>query len=296
MCFSHDDLTFLDCCIYSDCGSPCPKPCLCCFACKPECADGAVLYAGDLGQNPGELKGQRDQSNMLGATIQPITGGKFKPVVQVMERGDDTSGKPTPQMFAAARGPCFFGGCAEFCCDAEFGISKAKDGMGIDEIHQLAFDYASIKKTRPKNFTQAMREAFTDSDLYDVVFKEQVSAQQKANVLAAMVSTMILIIVAIPSQRNYWLIPFCYESRFSWNSCFSNAIMTCATMMARISTLPSSIVSVMGVFALVHARQSREEVTITVAVTSKIHHGLFREVELVVSTVSESFEMVGIYK
>jgi len=171
-----------------DCFDPCPKPCLCCFACTPACSDGATLYSGDmggLGMKPGELLGQRDRTYMIGEIIQPVNGGKFKPIVQVMER--DGSPDPHSTTFAAFRGPCFFGGCSEFYCNVDFGMSKAKDGMDVEELHQLTFDYAQIRKIRPKSLTQALREAFSDSDLYAITFNEHVTTVQKANVLASMI-------------------------------------------------------------------------------------------------------------
>jgi hypothetical protein len=98
------------------------------------------------------MKGARDKTNMLGECMQPINGGKFKPVLQIMERDDGPDIKT--KMFAATRGPCFFGGCSELCCSSEFGISKAKDGMGVNEIHKLQFDYATITKLKPKGLGQ----------------------------------------------------------------------------------------------------------------------------------------------
>jgi len=171
-----------------DCGSPCPKPCLCCFACNESCSDGAQLYAGDLSSGPaaGETNGQRSKNALLGQTIQPLNGGKFKPVLQIMER--DAYKGDEPVTFAATRGPCVFGGCSELCCSSEFGVSRANPGMSVDDIHKLDFDYMSITKVKPGGFTQAMREAFTDSDLYEIEFKTpDVTPQQKANVLGSMV-------------------------------------------------------------------------------------------------------------
>jgi hypothetical protein len=172
------------------CGGPCPKPFIGCWACKPQCADKATLYSGDLasgGAIAGEFKGNRERTQLIGETVQPLGGGGFKPILQIMDR-DDTSTENT-KMFAATRGPTFFGGCSELCCDTKFGISQAKDGMEVPEIKQLSLgDYATITKRKPKSFTGALREAFTDSDLYEVDFKvSEVSPQQKANVLASMV-------------------------------------------------------------------------------------------------------------
>lgn len=171
-----------------DCGQPCPKPCLCCFACTEKCSDGAVLYSGDLQGDPGDLpEGGRNKSAMLGSTIQPINGGKFRPVLQIMERDEDVA-EPGNKVFAASQGPCCFGGCSELCCSSEFGITKATDEMTVDEIHDSEFDYATITKMKPEGLGQALREAFTDSDLFEVSFKYKESTPvQKANLMATMI-------------------------------------------------------------------------------------------------------------
>jgi len=173
-----------DCCFTG----PCPKPWLCCFTCKPGCAEKASFYAGNIdieASKPGSTKGTRETTLLLGESVQPITGGGFKPVMQVMDRGDG----PSTTMFAAARGPCFFGGCSELCCDSHFGISVATPGSDLKTIHQLPFgDFASIQKIKPKSLGAAARELFTDSDIYEVHFhNKSITAQQKANILGTMI-------------------------------------------------------------------------------------------------------------
>ena len=172
-----------DCCFTG----PCPKPFLCCFSCTPGCSDKASFYAGDIASNrPGENAGTRETTFLIGESVQPIRGGGFKPVLQVMDR--EGSSAPAT-MFAAARGPCFFGGCSELCCDSTFGISVATPGSDINTIHQLPFgDFASIKKIKPKSLGAAARELFTDSDIYEVHFhNKNITAQQKANILGTMI-------------------------------------------------------------------------------------------------------------
>lgn len=167
------------------CGDSCAKPCIGCFACRKSCTQEAKLYAGPVHGKPGTKKG-KERKNLLGESVQPITGGGFQPVIQVMDRAQEDSASKT---FAAVRGPTYFGGCSELCCDTNFGISAAKDGATVSEIHKLAFgDLATIKKLKPKGFGQAMREVFTDSDLYEVTFTTKaITAQQKANVLSTMI-------------------------------------------------------------------------------------------------------------
>jgi len=167
------------------CCDECPKPLLCCFSCTEGCSEQSNLYAGPITGKPGEMKGAK-RKNQLGETVQPIGGGGFKPVLQVMDRGTD---KAQSETFAAVRGPCFFGGCSELCCNTSFGMSVAKDGTSVSEIHALNFgDFATIKKLKPKSFQQGLREIFTDADIYEVSFKsDTVTPQQKANVLASMI-------------------------------------------------------------------------------------------------------------
>jgi hypothetical protein len=105
--------------------------------------------------------------------------------MQIMDRG--SSGQA--EMFAATRGPCLFGGSSKFCVDSRFGISVARPGMEVAQLHALRFgDCVSINKVKPDSFTGALREAFTDSDFYEVSFNSKdIPIQQKANILGSMV-------------------------------------------------------------------------------------------------------------
>lgn len=103
-----------------------------------------------------------------------------------MERDEDSNENKT---FAASQGPCCFGGLGELCFDSEFGITKANPTMTVDEIHASEFDYANITKKKPASLGQALREGFTDSDLYEVSFNYKESTPiQKANLMAAMIT------------------------------------------------------------------------------------------------------------
>jgi len=176
-----------DCC----CTGPCPKPCLFCFACSDGCLEKGELHAGDMVGKPGEKKGQREKAKLLGQSVQPPGGGGFKPLMQIMERGDGDDATGKTNLFAASRGPCITGGCSKFCLEAIFGVATADPSMENNsrELHKQNFgDIVTLEKTTPKNFGQAMREAFTDSDLFDVQFTSKtVTPQQKANVLAHMI-------------------------------------------------------------------------------------------------------------
>jgi len=176
-----------DCC----CKGICPKPCLCCFACGESCSQVGTLHAGDLTGLPGDTNGTRDRTKLLGETIQPRGGGGFKPIMQIMDRADPNESTGRSEMFAATRGPCFTGGCSKLCCDAEFGsaVASPQDNGNVPKMHTLNFgDFATITKLKPKTMAQGAREMFTDSDLFDIQFKNQsITPQQKANVLAQMV-------------------------------------------------------------------------------------------------------------
>lgn len=169
-----------DCCFTG----PCPKPFLCCFACQPSCSDKASFYAGNIdfeASKPGAMHGMRETNSLIGESLQPLSGGGFKPVMQIMDRGDINSTKTT--MFAATRGPCFFGGCSECCCDTNFGISVAAPESDLKTIHQLRFgDFATINKIKPKTLWQAARELFTDSDV--------INRQESASSLAFSISIL----------------------------------------------------------------------------------------------------------
>jgi len=175
-----------------DCFGSCPKPCLCCFACNESCSQVGTLHAGDLAGKPGDAKGKRERTKLLGETIQPRGGGGFKPVMQMMDRADPNDGATgRSEMFAATRGPCLTGGCAKLCSSFEFGsaVASPQDEGNVKKLHSLNFgDFATITKLKPKTMAQGAREMFTDSDLYDVRYKNpSITPQQKANVLAQMV-------------------------------------------------------------------------------------------------------------
>ncbi|VEU38955.1 unnamed protein product [Pseudo-nitzschia multistriata] len=174
-----------DCCFKG----ACPKPCIGCYACTEGCRDIGTLHAGDLDGKPGEKDGKRERVSLIGESIQPKGGGGFKPVMQMMDRADPSDGaEGKTELFAASRGPCVTGGCSALCCSSPFGVAVADQSMyeNSSKLHKQNFgDYATITKIRPKKFSQAMREVFTDSDIFDVTFAQKsVSAQQKANILA----------------------------------------------------------------------------------------------------------------
>jgi len=169
----------------------CPKPCLCCFACNKECSEVATIHAGDLAGAPGGAKGTRDRAKLLGESVQPPLGGNFKPIMQIMDRVDPNDKTGKTNLFAAVRGPCLTGGCSKLCFNSVFGYGAADPSMANNgsKLHTSRFgEYATITKLKPKGMGQAVREAFTDSDLFDVRFiSKDITPQQKANILAQVI-------------------------------------------------------------------------------------------------------------
>jgi len=176
-----------DCCFKGLCA----KPCLGCCAFSDGCREIGTLHAGELTGRPGELHGQRERASLIGESIQPVGGGGFKPLMQMMDRADPNDASGKTELFAATRGPCLIGGCAALCCDFPFGAAVADNNMFGDSsaLHRQNFgDFATITKIKPESFSQGMREVFTDSDIYDIKFiNKTVTPQHKANVLAHMV-------------------------------------------------------------------------------------------------------------
>jgi hypothetical protein len=169
-----------------DCGGPCPKPCIGCFACTEGCSESAAFYAGDLSGEAGSLKGGRERTKLIGESVQPKLGGGTRPVMQAMERADANDSKGATQQFAAVQGPACFGGCIKLCCNAEFKYGKAAPTQSPKSV--TFENFAQITKLRPKELGQGAREMFTDSDLFDVQFiNKDITPQQKAAIMAQLI-------------------------------------------------------------------------------------------------------------
>ena len=169
-----------------DCGGPCPKPFLGCWACTEACSERATLYAGDVEGEPGEKQGERERTNLIGESVQPQFGGGVRPVMQTMERADADDPKGEAKMFAAAEGPYCFGGCIKLCCNAEFKYGAVAPEQDLGSVNFE--DYAQITKLKPASLAQGAREMFTDSDIFDVQFiNKDITPQQKANILAQLI-------------------------------------------------------------------------------------------------------------
>lgn len=69
-----------------------------------------------------------------------------------------------------------FGGCAEFCFDSTFKITK--------EGH--AGEFVTIQKKKPSSFVGVMTEMFTDSDVYELTFTDpSIDSHQKAALMSS---------------------------------------------------------------------------------------------------------------
>jgi len=172
------------------------KPGLCCCLCTPDCADGAVVHAGQLPGTPTPGTVLFNGESIMGYCEQPAPfGGYFTPTLNVMDRGG-----PDPKTFrpiAKVEGPFIFGGCSELCCPSSFPVSS----MQPDELGTKLKkgDLAEIVKKAPQGLAQAAREAFTDSDTYTLQFKDQKLAPQQK---AMMMSSLILVDYMFFEQDN----------------------------------------------------------------------------------------------
>ena len=155
------------------------KLCLGCFACSDQCQDGMKLHAGHVSGVPGQL----GTHSLIGLAHQPKGGGGLTPTVQIMDRAS----YDTPPL-AVVQGPGIFGGCSECCCSVPFTVTRVPAGVGVDGYKSLQIgDLATITKKKPSGFGAAMRELFTDSDLYTLeIHDATVTPQQKASLLGSL--------------------------------------------------------------------------------------------------------------
>jgi len=145
---------------------------LCCFACGSMCNDGANFRTGDADI---EKIGELPRDSIFGSSAQPTCGGGFTPTVHVMD-GNGIDVAP----YAKVEGPCMFGGCSELCCDFSFPVSK----FGSEK---KTGDLAMITKQKPKSLKDAAKEAFGDSDMFIMEFKDpSLTPTQKASLLGTL--------------------------------------------------------------------------------------------------------------
>ena len=166
------------------------KLCLGCFACSDQCQDGMKLHAGHVSGVPGQL----GTHSLIGLAHQPKGGGGLTPTVQIMDRGS----YDTPPL-AVVQGPSIFGGCSECCCSVPFTVTRVPGGVGVDGYKSLQIgDLATITKKKPSGFGAAMRELFTDSDLYTLeIHDATVTPQQKASLLGSLPAIVLVLYIEL---------------------------------------------------------------------------------------------------
>jgi len=151
----------------------CCNKCVGCCILTNCCADGMTMVAGSTAESSTKeigapLLSTLDDGNTLGSASVPVMSAFFSPTLHVMER----SGLDGP--FAKIEGPCFFGGCSEFCCSFNFPVSKFGSAA-------KAGDIGKIVKQKPKSFGAALREVLTSADLYTINFSDKsLTPEQKS--------------------------------------------------------------------------------------------------------------------
>jgi len=161
------------------CCYKCPCKWLNTFVCFNCCRDGMHIYSGSLPNDPNFEVGRPTKNEplnkLMGSVTQPIFAGCCTPTMHL--RGERQSDADEP--YGKIEGPCFFGGCSEFCCDFKFFVSNYKSGSKEGDL-------ALITKKKPTNMATAFAEAFSEADNYTIEFNNNVrlTGAQKATVLA----------------------------------------------------------------------------------------------------------------
>eukprot|EP00349_Pseudokeronopsis_sp_Brazil_P001314 CAMPEP_0202957494 /NCGR_PEP_ID=MMETSP1396-20130829/1865_1 /ASSEMBLY_ACC=CAM_ASM_000872 /TAXON_ID= /ORGANISM="Pseudokeronopsis sp., Strain Brazil" /LENGTH=362 /DNA_ID=CAMNT_0049674987 /DNA_START=87 /DNA_END=1175 /DNA_ORIENTATION=- len=153
-----------------------------CFAC---CQDGMDVYAGSLQDDPEGEKGRpyqlaNHQDRLIGSVVQPIYGGCYRPELHL-------STADASEPFARMTGPCFFGGWSECCCTYPFPLTSFnntnKDAEG---------DLGVVSKIKPKSFAGAMRELFSEADVYSLAFGTANGGLTPAQKITTLASQLLL--------------------------------------------------------------------------------------------------------
>ena len=102
----------------------------------------------------------------------PCLGGHCTPTLHLSREPF-----PTENVFGKIQGPTCFGGCSELCCDFEFPVSRfsSEDKIG---------DVAKITKRAPRGGFAAMRELFSQNDVFTIEFTDKsLTPEDKALIL-----------------------------------------------------------------------------------------------------------------
>lgn len=167
-----------------------------CCACGPSCLDEMQLYSGHTnleadpkrrccGFNSCSCCGDKCTTPCffnypagmapIGSVVEPKGGGGCKPELWMLPRGIEQQDYHTkPQdIVGAIVGPCIFGGCSEYCCNAKFDVKS-------DRLQNM-----SLKKLAPRDMSEVMRTAFTDSDIFEINFAPGMTNTEKALMLTS---------------------------------------------------------------------------------------------------------------
>jgi len=144
-----------------------------CFACCECCRDGVTVVAGTTSEAEGhEIGLVPSTANAIGFSQVPFLGGHCTPTLHLSHEPF-----PTENVFGKIQGPTCFGGCSELCCDFEFPVSRfsSEDKIG---------DVARITKRRPRGGFAAMRELFSQNDVFTIEFTDKsLTPEDKALIL-----------------------------------------------------------------------------------------------------------------
>lgn len=154
-----------------------------CGACQTCCLDEMTLVQGATAEENrlmiGGVPTGVPEENIIGITKQPLLGGGCTPTVDV-DVGDPNLGMKNVASQYKITGPMCFGGCSELCCDSLF-TTRAR---AINGPHGQV---AIITKKRPRNLKGAVREFFSDADLYTLEFTDPtIGAEEKATILSSL--------------------------------------------------------------------------------------------------------------
>jgi hypothetical protein len=162
----------------------CEKFTVCCN-CSETYRDEMTLHDGAIqaGIKPGLVPSGTTQ--VVGSAVEAPCCGESSgctPTIHIFQ-GDRK--QPGAQPIAAIEGPMIFGGCSELCCKSTFPVSRLTQGAQGPWPKKVG-DIATFQKQAPSNFTEACKEAATDSDKYILeIHDATLPIEQRVNLLAS---------------------------------------------------------------------------------------------------------------
>lgn len=143
------------------CGCTCCPPhgcekCFGCCACSDICLQKYNLHKGHIVATDEMKVGMFPRDTLIGSMEMPQWGGVFTPTLEIKDAAGKVEGR--------IEGSCCWGGCSELCFSFTYPISSAA-------AEKKAGDIAIVTKQRPKSATGALKEMFTDSDIFSLDIK-----------------------------------------------------------------------------------------------------------------------------